>query len=124
MEVAHRNDDLTHCAHGVHVAVREWVVCAVDVVEHGSNPERSMAPGGSTISDPDKSMGLFVKVVNISSLCCHVLLHHLFNILEFNLTPASINSPVRTSPSYISFLSLGQATALPPSLRRKSNALL
>jgi hypothetical protein len=88
MEVAHRNDDLTHCAHGVHVAVREWVVCAVDVVEHGSNPERSMAPGGSNISGPEWSIGLI-----ISSLCCRVLLHHLFNIVEFSLTPASLNSP-------------------------------
>jgi len=58
-----------------------------------SNPERSMAPGGSTISDLDRSIGLFAKVVNIISLCCHVVLHHLFNILEFSLTPASLNSP-------------------------------
>ena len=52
-----------------------------------------MAPGGSTISDLDRSIGLFAKVVNIISLCCHVVLHHLFNILEFSLTPASLNSP-------------------------------
>ena len=52
-----------------------------------------MVPSGSTISDPHRSIGLFAKAITLSSLCCHVVLHHLFNILEFSLTPASLNSP-------------------------------